>query len=86
MNRTKLEDEINIATQVRRIKVSFLDKFFEEKEAQIFELFKATPIGSSDDLVEIHHQLKSLNALRVEIQSAMDTGKMAQMELDTMDK
>jgi len=85
MNRSKLEDEVVRATKVRKLKDAFLDQFFQEKEAQLFEHFKSIPIGASDDLVEIHHQLKSMNALKVAVQSVMDTGKMARIELDDTD-
>ena len=77
-----LEDEIVIARDVKRLKDSFLDQFFKDKEQQLFDHFKRIPIGAANDLVELHHQLKSMNALQVEIQSAMDTGKMAQIGLD----
>lgn len=86
MNITKLENEVDLSRDVRKLKKSFLDEFFRDKEKLLFEHMKNLPLGSVDDLVEIHHQLKSLNALQVEIQSVIDTGKMAQMELDKEDQ
>lgn len=82
MNHTKLEMEITLAEDVRKLKKAFLDEFFRDKEQTLMEHFKNIPIGSVDDLVDVHHQLKSLNALQVEIQSILDTGKMARMTLD----
>jgi len=71
------------AREVARLKSKFLDKFFQDKEAMLFEAFKHCPIGAVDDLNNIHHQLKSLNALKTEVQSVMDTGKMAEIALST---
>ena len=84
MNETEqdqLEQEVTATKEVKRLKIKFLDKFFEDKEAQIFELFKQTPLGSVDDLNNMHHQLKSLNALQTEVNTVMNTGKMAEMSL-----
>jgi len=81
-NITQCEEEIRQAGEVKKLKNSFLDAFFEEKEQQIFQFIKELPLGSTEDLSEAHHQLKALNALMVQIQSVMDSGKMSQMMLD----
>ena len=82
MNKSILEDEVEHARQVSKLKNQYLDTFFKEKEQQIFDYFKQIPLGDKDQLVTVHHQLMSLNALQVELQTAMDTGKMAQISLD----
>ena len=79
-------DEIAAAREVRTLKNGVLDNFFENKDRQFFETFKQIPIGSVDDLVNLHTQVKSLNALRVELQSVLNTGKMAQVKLDELNK
>ena len=76
------EREVIKTREVKRLKDKFLDKFFEDKDAQLFAMFKETPLGAADALNAIHHQLKSLNALRAEVSSVMDTGRMAGIMLD----
>ncbi|RLC97844.1 MAG: hypothetical protein DRI46_12300 [Chloroflexi bacterium] len=76
-----LEEELYEAKLAKRIRNDFLGDFFRDKEQQIFDLIKALPIGSGDDLINAHHQLKSLNALQQEIQSVENTGKMAEVAL-----
>jgi len=80
-DQVQFETEIEETRRVKQLKDKFLDSFFKEKEEQIFELFRNIPIGSADDLVNAHHQLKSLNALQIEVQTVMNTGKMAEMSL-----
>ena len=79
--RAILNDEVSQGRNVARIKNQFLDEFFQDKEKQIFELIKSLPIGSRDELVDVHHQLKSLNALQVEVQTVMDSAKLAKHQL-----
>lgn len=81
-----LKNEVHLSDQVKRLKVLFLDSFFKQKEQQLFDLLRTTPLGDAAAVVAIHHQLKSLNALQVEIQSYIDTGKMAQVGLDDAEK
>ena len=76
------ENEVEATREVKQLKSKFLDEFFAGKEQQLFQLLRQIPLGSSDELSNIHHQLMSMNALQVEIQTVMDTGKMAQMSLD----
>jgi len=86
MNKDILEDEIERARQVSKLKSQILDTFFKEKEQQLFNYIKQIPLGDTDQLVTVHHQLMSLNALQVELQTAIDTGKMAQISLDAATK
>lgn len=81
-----LLDNVEIARRAKRLKGDFLDAFFEEKSAQLFEAMKDLPLGADAVLKDLHHQLKSLNALQVEIETFIDTGKISQSELDKKDK
>lgn len=78
----QLENEVEATREVKQLRSKFLDKFFLDKERQLFEAIKDIPIGDGAALENIHHQLKSLNALQVEIQTVMNTGKMANMSLE----
>lgn len=78
----QLRDELNEARQARRLKNDLLGDFFKEKEQLLFNAIQDTKIGDAEALVNIHHQLKSLNALRQEIETIIDTGKLAQAELN----
>lgn len=78
----KLQEEIAKATSARSLKRQMLDDFFEEKQHMLFEAFKHARIGDTERLVDLHHQLKSVNALRVEIESHIETGQMARQMLD----
>lgn len=86
----QLENEIEATREVKQLKSKFLDKFFEAKKLQIFEAIKELPLGSGDDLTSMHMMLKSIAALESEVNTVMNTGKMASMslaaELDKTDK
>ena len=77
----QLENEVEATRHVKQLKDKFLDKFFEDKERQIFESLKALPLGSVDDLNSIHMMLKSVMSLKSEVNSVMNTGKMASLSL-----
>ncbi|RKZ07750.1 hypothetical protein DRQ25_10790 [Candidatus Fermentibacteria bacterium] len=78
----RIEQELYEAQEVKKIKIRFLDDFFDRKEKELWDAFGRTKIGDSTSLIEIHHQFKSLNALRAEVQTAVNTGKLAQAEKD----
>ena len=78
----RIATELHEAQEVGKIKVRFLDDFFAAKEAQLWDAFCSVKIGDSVALIELHHQVKSLNALRSEVQTVVNTGKMAQAEKD----
>ena len=83
----QLENEVEATREVKKLKSKFLDKFFKNKERQIFEAMKELPLGSSDDLNTMHMMLKSVAALESEVNTVMNTGKMANMSLaETLDK
>lgn len=82
VEREILNDEVALASSVNKLKIQFLDVFFTNKKKQLFELIQNLPLGSKEQLVDAHHQLKSLNALEVEIQAIVDSGRMAKISLD----
>jgi len=74
------------ADEVRRLKRAFLDEFFEKKTEFLFEYVKSLPLGSHDDLVEAHHQIKALEALKQEVNTVLETGKMATFTLERRER
>lgn len=81
-DREQQENEVATAQRMQRHKETWTDEFFWEKDALLWQAFKDTPLGKKKALVNIHHAAKSLDALRQEVQTVMDTGKMAQAALD----
>lgn len=77
-----LRDEVKKADEVRRLKRAFLDEFFETKTQLLFNYIKTLPLGSRDDLVDAHHQIKALEALKQEVNTVIETGKMAAFTLE----
>lgn len=80
MTNDRIEEELSAAQLVNKMKSGFLDTFFDRKEIELWQAFNNVSIGDRDALENIHHQYKSLNALRLEVQSVVDTGMMAQAE------
>ena len=81
----QLREEQHEAKVAKRLRNDFLGDFFQTKEAQILTLIKNLPLGAHDQLIEAHHQLKSLNSLQMEINSVINTGKMAEAEITKLD-
>jgi siroheme synthase (precorrin-2 oxidase/ferrochelatase) len=81
----RISDELALARQAQLAKTRFLDTFFERKDDELWDAFQDAPIGDTEALEAIHHQCKSLNAMRLEVQAAEDTGKMAAMEKRELD-
>ena len=78
----QVENEVNAARQMQRQKAAWLDEFFERKDLLLWDAFKSVPLRDKDALVDIHHAAKSLESLRQEIQTVMDSGKLAQAALN----
>lgn len=75
----QLQEELHEARVAKRLRNDFLGDFFKDKEKILYDAFKEVPLGNTAALVNLHHQIKSLNALQVEIESVINTGKMAQV-------
>jgi len=76
----QLAEELYEARVAKRLRNDFLGDFFKDKEKILYEAFKDVPLGNTEALVNLHHQIKSLNSLQMEIESVINTGKMAQVE------
>lgn len=75
LERLYLEREL--AGSAKRYQADFIEPFFDAKLDELFKAFCAAPIGSTDALVQLHHQFKSLNALYESTRPTIETGKMA---------
>ena len=80
----QLKEELYEARVAKRLRNDFLGDFFQDKTDLLFSAFKNTPIGDVETLVSIHHQIKSLEALKSEIDSVITTGKLAQADINMM--
>ena len=59
-----------------------LRPFFAEKEMQLFAAFRDTPSDRTDLLVSLKMQSNALDSLKSEIQTHIDTGKLARLQID----
>lgn len=84
--REVLERNIAEADEVRQLKNQYLDRYFEDRELQLFNALKSIPLGNTDALNNLHHQLKATEALKLELQSAINSGVMANQTLDEAQK
>jgi len=69
------EQQIETGKEVRALKSKFLDKFFETKEQVLWEAFQE---ARPEDLNQIHLTLKALQALKLEVQNALDSQRLSE--------
>jgi len=63
-----------------------LKPFFEDKEAQLWEAFKDAPTVDKEGLFDIKLQSNALKGMESYFQGAIDTGKLAQKQLEERSK
>ncbi len=61
---------------------SFIAPFIKRKREELFVAFQNTPILNADNIMEIKRMMMTLEGLEIEIQSIVDTGKMATKQLE----
>lgn len=76
----RIEDEIVASRHVRSLKTGVLDKFFENGEKNLWDAFNNASCGDTKTLTDIHHRMRALKSLEAEVQSVINTGKLAQVE------
>lgn len=64
----------------------FLKTFIEEKKLNCFETFQNCSVTEIDRIMEIKRLLMVLNQLEEEIITIINTGKMAKVSLNQMEK
>lgn len=83
--RAKLEREIQAARGIQAAYNVGMAKFFENKLTQLWGAFAKAPAGDIKALETIHHATKATLALQGEMQSVLDTGKLAEAQLANID-
>lgn len=85
-NKEILQYEYERGEQAKHANEQFIQPFFESKTEQLFNEIQRVKLGDTETLTAIHHQIKSLTALCTDIQSYIDTGKMAGISLNELRK
>lgn len=70
----------------KRAYEQYIEPFFTEKTAQLFEAFKDTQSSNSDDLLRIKLQLNALEGLKAHFDYYIETGRMAELSLDKIEE
>lgn len=78
--------EIAKADKAKRSFDDFINPFIKEKRTVLFEAFQSISITDVDDLLEVKRQLMAIDALDDEIQTIINTGKMAMKSLADLEK
>lgn len=81
----RLEKEKALGEQYSRIYENYVKPFVDAKQESLFEAFKACPSDDKDKLVLIRLQVNAVEALDVEFQHYITTGKLAEKTLNDME-
>jgi hypothetical protein len=65
---------------------NYVAPFFTAKSEELFEAFKQCPTTNEKGLITIKLQLNCLDMLRDNFQHYIDTGKMAQLQIDEFEQ
>ena len=82
----QLEGERSIGNRAKAANSEFFEPFFEEKEKVLIEAFRNVSVTNSEALLNIKLQFKALDTLNDELQSFIDTGKMASITLTEIEE
>lgn len=82
----KLQDEMHRGTQAEFAYEHFLKDFFEQKRQILFEAFQNAPYEDVETLKELKRMSTALDALETEINTIIDTGRMAAKQLENQEK
>lgn len=78
----KLFEEMQMAKQADFAYNQYFAQFFEQKNANLIEAFRLAPIGNDQVLKNIHCMFKALDALKVDLLTTIETGKLAEIALN----
>ena len=81
-NRDQLEQERSRGNLARHAYENFIQGFVNEKRELLFKAFGDVSVDDTDALKTIKLQLYAIDQLEVDIQTIIDTGKMASTSLD----
>lgn len=62
----------------------YFKEFYEKEAVVLIDLFRATPIGDKDSLVDIHHRFKVLDTHAKSLLTSIETGLLATVQLNEM--
>lgn len=79
--RAKLEQEVLYGNKAKKAYKLFVKDFIDAKRKQLYETFKTVELTNEQDLIAIKRLDLALSSLEAEIQSAIDTGRMASISL-----
>lgn len=77
--KAKLQNEIEIAEKARVAFDHYFSPYFEKKEADLMAAFRSAPIGDREHLNNIHGLFKAIDAIKNDLLSSIETGKLAAM-------
>lgn len=83
MNEKKdhLQSEVERGEQAKRALEFFISPFFDEKIELLFGELVNVRLGDAETLINIHHQIKSLQALKGHVEEFIVTGRLAEKQL-----
>jgi len=75
----QIRDEIATGKRAEAAYSEFIGPFIRDKREQLIDAFDAVDIDKVNTILEIKRTLKSLKLLEEEIQTAIQTGKLAKI-------
>ena len=76
-----LAGEVEAANKATTAFNEYFAEFFDDKEKSLITAFRETKVGDSDSLLRIHMLFKSIDALKLDLITKIETGSLAQAQL-----
>lgn len=77
----QLQYEIQASEQAQFAYNQYFAGFFEQKEADLIQAFRSAPIGDVEILRNIQCLFKSLDSIKMDLLTKIETGKLAEVAL-----
>jgi len=78
----RLTDEVETANKASYANDQFIKPFINRKKAQLFDAFEAVEANNIEALKELKLMSLALSALEADVNSVIDTGKLASETLN----
>lgn len=82
----QLETERELGAKAKGAWDSMIGPFFHEKEAVLIEAFRVCGLRDNEGLIKIKMQFSAIDALKAELLGYMETGKLADISLNEIEK
>ncbi len=82
----QLSNEIDKGKTAEKFYNQFVEPFVEEKRKMIFDAFMDTAPTDIENLAELRRMISIVNIFDYEIRAFMQTGRMAEMSINEMEK